>query len=376
MKPSPPDRLAALVADCAAAGVARQAMLLRIDRLPAALSRPHHRRLAEAALTPLLRSPRAELFHLPGPRLAVTWRGDAEAALLDVVDALDHLLADATVPAPSLQELIFLYDLPESGDLLLEALEDRAPDHSPAPTPDPPLDPSSLLMLESTLAQADVARFARRHAVWNLGTTPATVAWEKRTISLAELGAELVPGRNLAGDHWLYRRLTRTLDRRMLALLASPGELGKARPFALDLNVVSLLGPEFLKLDAALPLALRGQVVLALHPSDVVADAAAFAFARGFARARDYRLMLRDATPDLLAVLSATALDMDYLVVPWSPTLPGTAGPMLDTCPPGALVLDCGDDQAGLRWGMAAGVQLFTGAAIDRAALGERAAAA
>jgi hypothetical protein len=316
------------------------------------------------------------LFHLPGPRLAVTWRGDAEAALLDVVDALDHLLADATVPAPSLQELIFLYDLPESGDLLLAALEDRVPDRAPPPNFEPPLDPSTLLMLESTLAQADIARFARRQAVWNLGTNPATVAWEKRTLSLAELGAELVPGHDLAGDHWLYRRLTRTLDRRMLALLASTGELAKARPFALDLNVVSLLGPEFLKLDAALPLPLRGQVVVALHPSDVVADAAAFAFARGFARARDYRLMLRDATPELLAVLSAAALDMDYLVIPWSTSLPGLAGPVLDSCPAGALVLDCGDDHTGLRWGMAAGLQLFTGSVVDRATLGERAAAA
>ena len=376
MTPSPPERLATLVADCAAAGVKRQALLLRIDRLPAALSRPHHRRLAEAALRPLLRSPRAELFHLPGPRLAVIWRGDAEAALLDVVDALDHLLADATVPAPALQELIFIYDLPDNGDLLLEALADRVADATEPPDPDPPLDPSSLLMLEAMLAQADIARFARREAVWNLGGEAPTVAWEKRTLSLTELAAELVPGRDLAADPWLYRRLTRTLDRRMLALLASAGELGKARPFALDLNVVSLLGPEFLKLDATLPQPLRGRVVLALHPADVIADAAAFAFARGFARAREYRLMLRDATPDLLAVLSAAALDMDYLVLPWSAALPNEASLVLDTCPPTSLVLDCGDDPAALRWGKAAGLHLFTGAAADRATLGERAAAA
>ena len=80
------DRLAALVASCATAGVARQALLLRVDRLPISLARPHHIRLAEAALAPMLRLPRAELFHLPGPSLAVVWRGDAELELLDVID--------------------------------------------------------------------------------------------------------------------------------------------------------------------------------------------------------------------------------------------------------------------------------------------------
>jgi hypothetical protein len=381
VKPSTPARLASLVSDCAAAGVTRQALLLRMDRLPPGLSRPHHRRLAESALAPLMRAPRSEMFHLPGPRLAVVWRGDAEAALLDVVDALEHLLADATVSAPSLRDLVFLYDLPENGDLLLQALDDSAVEVAPAgPAPAPPLDPASLLMLESSLAQADIARFARREAVWRFGQNAPALAWERRTLSLPELTAELVPDRDLAGDPWLFRRLTRTLDRRLLALLASPGELVKAGPFALDLNVVSVLGPEFLKLDATLPTTLRGSIVLALHPADVVADAAAFAFARGFARARDYRLMLRDATPQLLAVLSAAALDMDYLSVPWSTSLPGEAATLLDTCPLDSLVLECGGDPSALQWGRAAGLQLFTGSSVDRAiertTLGEKAAAA
>ncbi len=376
MRPSPADRLAALVAECAAAGVARQALLLRIDHLPPALSRPHHRRLAEAALAPLLRAPRAELFHLSGPRLVVVWRGDAEAALLDAVDALDHLLADAPVAAPTLHELVYLFDLPEGGDLLLQALANAPGDEAPRPDNDPPLDPASLLLLESALAQANLARFARREAVWHMTAHAASLAWEKRTLSLAELSAELLPERDLSGDPWLYRRLTRTLDRRMLALLAGPDELRGAGPLALDLNVVSLLGPDFLKLDAALPQQLRGRVVVALHPADVVADAAAFTFARGFARARDYRLMLRDAAPDLLAVLSPAALDLDYLALPWSLGLPQQAPALLEACPAASLVLECGDDPAAMAWGLSVGVHLFTGAAADRAALGERAAAA
>ena len=79
--------------------------------------------------------------------------------------------------------------------------------------------------------QADLARFARRKTIWRLGPGPPAAAWEHRTLSLAELGAELMPGCDLAGDPWLLRRLKRTLDRRVLALLASPGELASAGPF-------------------------------------------------------------------------------------------------------------------------------------------------
>lgn len=365
------DRLHRLVADCAAAGIARQALVFRMDRLPASLARSHHQRLAEAALSPLLACSRAELFQLPGPRLVVTWRGEAEAALMDVVDGLFHLLADTPVSAPHLRDLVFIYDLPDGGDLLLDTLDDAADGPASPATPSEPLDPSSLMLLEATLAQADLSRFARRDIIWRLGPESPVVALERRTLSLPELGAALLPGRDLAGDPWLWRRLTRTLDRRTLALLASPGELAMARPFVLDLNVSSVLGPEFLRFDAALPTALRGQVVLAFAPEDVAADAAAYTFARGFVRARQYRVMLRDATPGVLAVLCAPALEVDYVMAPWSPSFIDGAGALLDL-PPAMLVLACGAAPDAVAWARSAGIRLVAGSAVA-ASLGERA---
>ena len=104
----------------------------------------------------------------------------------------------------------------------------------------------------------------------------------------------------------------------MLALLASPGELAGVRPFALDLNVASVLGPEFLRFDAALPPALRGRVTIELMPQDILADPASYVFARGFAKARGYRLMLRNASPALLRLLSPQSLEVDNLQYRWT----------------------------------------------------------
>ena len=376
---TPSDRLAALVTDCAAAGVTRQALLLRLDRLPPALSRPHHHRLARSALAPLLRAPRAELFELPRDRLVVTWRGNADALLLEVVETLNELLADGASPSPSVQDLVTLYLLPGDGAPLLRALLPDAP-AAALPESGPPLDPASLMQLETTLTHAEISRFVRRRQVWRFGPRSCSLAWEKRTLSLQELSDSLAPGLDLSAEPWLFRRLTRTLDRRMLALLGSAGELANARPFALDLNIASILSAEFLRFDQVLPPALRGQVVLAVAPADVLADATAFSFARNFARTRGYRLMLLDGPPGLLAKLSLDTLDVDLLLLPWSDALPLKAGWLLGQCEAKTLVLECGEDPAALAWGRAAGLSLFTGAvadlAADRATLGERVSAA
>jgi hypothetical protein len=370
-------RLTTLIRDCERSGVARNVLLLRADRLPAGLSRPHHLRLAEDALAPLMGASRALHFHLPGPRFAVTWRGDAETILLDALQALQLLLEDAPPGTPALPELVFLYELPRQGELLRRALEE-APGAAEAPADQAtlPLDPDSLAALEASLAQADVARFARRRSVWRLTGPHPALAWEKRTLSVQELAASLLPGHALQAEPWLFRRLTRTLDRRMLSLLASPGELAEAGPFALDLNIASVLSPEFLRFDATLPSALRGRVIIALTPADIMADVASFVFARGFARARGYRLMLRHVTPGLIDMLSLDALELDHLQLRWTPGLAETPAEPVGAASPGSFVLFRANDPAALEWGMRAGIRLFQGAAADQAALGERSHAA
>ncbi len=377
------ERLVALIQECAVSGVARRVMLLRADRLPPALARPHHLRLAEAALAPLFRANRAQAFRLPGPRLAVVWRGEAEDAVLDAITALQTLLQDAPDGCPALADLVGLYDLPKTGDLLLAAIDAPTWTRPGPPPPEAPsakpLDIAALTLLEATLAQADLACFARRRTVWQL--RPPAPAWEARTLSARDLGADLAPGRSLHADPWLFRRLTRTLDRRMLALLTSPGELAQAGPFSFNLNVASILSPEFLRFDDALPATCRGHVILNLSAADILADPAAFAFARDFARARRYRLLLRGVTPALAQILALEPLDVDYLELRWSADLSrhasAEAGGVL-AGGPDRIVLDRADDAAALAWARSVGVGLVQGAAMEGrgSPLGERVTAA
>ena len=189
------------------------------------------------------------------------------------------------------------------------------------------------------------------------------LCWEKRALAIAELEAALAPGRSSRADPWLFRRLTRTLERRMLAMLAAPGELAGAAPFALDLNVAGILGPEFLRFDAALPAALRGRIVLDLRAPDILADLGAFRFARDFAQARGYRLLLHGSVPDLLDAVPPSRLGVDLLHLRWSRALAGDDGARLGI-EPARVVLAGVDGPEAIAWGRRVGVSRFAGPAV------------
>ena len=149
----------------------------------------------------------------------------------------------------------------------------------------------------------------------------------------------------------------------MLALLSAPRELRGAGPFSLNLNVRSVLSPEFLRFDAAMPSALHGHVMLDMLPADVLADPAAFIFARGFARARGYRLQLRNVTAALLPLLRLHRMELDFVQLRWSPALIGI-DPALLQAGTAQWVLNQADDPAALQWGRDQGIGLFQGRAV------------
>ncbi len=370
------DALYDLLEACEAAGTHRHALLLRLSCLPRDMTRPHHLRLVRGALNELLMAERAQLFRLsrdPACDLVVVWRAATDLVVRECLATLRELFSGAVLsplPQGGQSELVELLELPRDTAVLLWAIDAvRAPPPPPPPVVDliqPALDTVSLATLEARLARADVSRFARRRDVCALEPNARfALRWEKRFLSVAELFATLAPDRAAQADPWLFRRLTRTLDHRMLSLLSATGELRDAGPFGLNLNVASILAPEFLRFDAALPLALRGRVVLDLMPADVLADPAAFLFARDFAHARGYRLLLRAVTAELLDVLPLALSGLDLLQLRWSPALEQVSALPSD---PQRIVLAHADRPEAIAWGRARGILLYAGALVYRGA--------
>jgi hypothetical protein len=350
------------VQSCAAANVARRALLVRMSLLPPDLARPHHLRLAREALDPLRSDGRTRLFVLPNGDQIIIWRGDDASPIGRVATELTVLFSDAEPPL-DVASMIVSLALPEQGDILLRAARESLiaprPNLSTTMAPRLPLDMASLAKLEASLLRADVASFVRRRRVVarrdDGGFAPR---WEKRFVSVSDLAAALAPDRAIRADPWLFRRLTRSLDRRMLALLVDPAELRDAGPLSLNLNVESILAPEFLRFDAALPAGLRGRVVLELLAKDIVGDMAAFVFARDFARARGYHLLLRGMTADQLPVFPRERLGFDLVELVWNADLAAAPADLLGDDAIN-VVLAKADGAEALAWGAARRIRLY-----------------
>ena len=349
--------LRGLVQQTVLAGASRRAALLHMDRMPPLLTKPHHQRLARTALSSLSDRDHAQTFELPRGRLAIVWRSRGPDDVTPSMQALELLLADLpNGQAVPLGQLISLFDLPDQAPWLLDNL-----DEPPAPAAahaQPGLDLPLLAQLEDILVHADLSPFLRWRPVMDLTRAGAAVAWEERSISLPDFVQTLCPGRTLEEGTWLFRRLARSIDRRVLALITGPRDLSGSRPFSLNIGVATILSPAFVAFDAALPAGLRGRVVLCLDPADILADAASTSFARNFAHARAYRLLLRDGQPGLL---DAAAAGLDYQEVALTPEVMAAPArlPARER-----LVLSHVDDAAHLAWARAQGCLLARGNAF------------
>ncbi len=359
-------RLMALARDACAAGIGRRVLLLRLSLLPVASTPPHHLRMVRDALSPLLAADRAQFFSLPSRDLALVWRGAAAEALQRSLDAVRLLFADSGLDGAD--RLALLLDLPGDAESLMLQIS-RPPRAAPPPplAPSRRMDPVSLGVLERALVQASVDRFQRRRAICSDGARGFELAWERRFLALDEIFETLMPDCDPRADPWLLYRLRRSLDRRLLASLCQGGagggaELREAEPFAIELNVASILGAEFLRFDTLLPRRLRGQVLLTLRPADILCDLASFQFARDFARARGYRLMLRGRLDDL-ALLPVERLGLDLLALSWSDAL---IDPLLAALLPAPerLVLERVDNAAAMEWARAFGPAYLQGGMV------------
>ena len=302
-----------LVRQTQTAGVARRAALLHMDRLPPSLAKPHHQRLARRAVEKLADRDHAQSFELSRGRLAIVWRSKGQDEIAAPMAALEHLLSDLP-PGTGLPlgQLLSVHDLPAQAPWLLDALAEPCAPGAAARDPTAGLDPSLLTRLEESLTQADIGQFLRTRPVIDIAQAAPSLAWEERAVCVADMAACLCPGRHLTEGTWLFRRLARSIERRMLALMTGPREQATSRPFSIGLSVVSILSAAFLAFDAALPAAQRGKVVLRLEEADVLADTMSFSFARNYALTRGYKLLMA-ATG--LTLLDHRAAAVDYTEV-------------------------------------------------------------
>lgn len=258
-----------------------------------------------------------------------------------------------------------------------------APEHAP-PVETAPLDLDRYAAIVNTVATVDLARFLRHQ--------PACLITEDRTIvpvfeevytSIPDLERALGPGTRLTADRWLFQHMTKALDRRTLRMLmarntpeaadeqtmaALRARLLGSGNFSINLNVGSVLSPEFQAFDASVSSMIRGTVVLEFHKIDVFADLGTFLYVRDFARKRGYRICLDGLSHLSLPFMDRGDLGVDLMKIYWTNDMPDDRmhiRKLVEHAGEHRVVLcRCDIDQA-IEYGRSIGITLFQGKQVD-----------
>ncbi|WP_207485851.1 EAL domain-containing protein [Arenibaculum pallidiluteum] len=369
---------------------ARLACWVHLSLLEGRNRREHHLRVAADLFQAALRTLEGRVFVLSCGDLVFVSRQADTAPIDQAVQRLRFLFAeDALVLRDGGRSFCTWYRLERDLPRFLAQARDRqelagiagGPSEDEPASEGAPLIASQLAGLEDMLARADLSNFLRNQSVCAIfpGQAPSRV-FDEVYVSTRHLAEAVLPGVDLTANPWLFQVLTRTLDRRVLAHMArSPRET----PFSLNLNVATLLSPEFRRFDETLNGRLRGRMVIELQTLDVFADMGAFLFARDLLRERGHRICLDGLTHLTLPFVDRARLGFDLVKLRWAPEIAEGRGELAQDIRrfvaengQANVILGRCDGAAAIETGRAAGISLFQGRHVERLARGQRPGAA
>lgn len=316
----------------------RRAVRIHLSRLRPYHRREHHIRIAMSTCESLCKHFEGQIFLLANCDIVVVVKGASVAEIDRSIIKLRFLFSEDPLATEESEDegrrFCSWYDLESDYPAFLKMTETTLRDFelqrshqamaepltasSTPAKPKVPIDPARLGRLEQQLATTDLVPFVRRqHVAAVLPNLPARPLMNELYISIPELAQRVMPDVEITVDRWLFRHLTLTLDQRVLALLP---QIETAVSFAtsINLNVASILSPQFLTFDNRLRLITQKTIVIELQPIDIFSDLGAFMFARDFVRDRGYRVCLDGLNHLTFPLLQRDDLSFDLYKILWS----------------------------------------------------------
>jgi EAL domain-containing protein (putative c-di-GMP-specific phosphodiesterase class I) len=367
----------------------RRAVHIHLSRLRPYNRRGHHLRIAANTFESLVTAYEGQLFQLSNADIMFVCKGASVADLDAAVVKVRYLFSEDPVTqedsAAKQDRFCTWFDLEQGYDAFLKQAEilfaeqEKRRTESSATSAKPvpqlnALDPAGLGQIITSLARADLSNVMRRQPVCALlPGQPPQIVFHELYVSIAGLQQVIAPGFDLTTNRWLFQYLTETLDKRMLALVARGLESSLSSRFSLNLNVATLLSPEFLAFDASLKASARGTLVLELQAVDIFADMNAYVFARDFVRERGYRLCLDGLSHLSSGLIDRARLELDLVKILWSSDmLDDPSGQRHDelkkaiaAAGEARVIMTRCDSAEAVRLGESFGIHMFQGRHID-----------
>ncbi len=369
-----------------------RSVIIHLSRLRVDHRLAHHLRIASNTFANLVKPFDGQTFPMSSGDIVFLCRNVDPGVIDDAVMKVrylfgdDPLTGDSDVDAPD--SFASWYDLGVDGQRFFDyvtAAQDNAQRRQrrlaaivggieAGPPKLLPMEPQALTELVKAITRADLSGLLRRQAVCALvGDEPPKPVFREFYISIADLRDAVMPKYDIAADFWLFKYLTQTLDKRVMVLLRRSDENRTNLPFSINLNVSTLLSPEFLAFDENVRAVTRGSIVIELSKVDIFADLGSYIFARDFARERGYRLCLDGMTALTLPFIDRDRLGLDLVKLFWGPEMAGASGmahaadlgAALDRVGAGRVVLAHCDTAEAIAYGQSLGIRMFQGRHVD-----------
>jgi hypothetical protein len=366
----------------------RRAVHLHLSRLRAYNRRDHHMRIAGTTFDALLKKFEGGLFRLQNGDMVFVAKGASIADIDEAVLRLRFLFSEDPLLNNPANEGKFCswYDLEREYDSFRRAAEAAADAANAGPadgdsdqafegSEGEPLDPNHLGQVEKALVSADLSAFVRRQPVcFAPPGMPPQPLFHELYISICDLRQAVLPRYNLTSNRWLFQHLTQVLDLRMLALLMARKDVRQVKDFSLNLNISTVLSPEFLQFDRDMSAEARGTIAIEVQPVDIFADFGAFLFARDFLKDRGYKLCIDGLKHLTLPLMNRDWLGVDLLKFHWGYDLIDDLGgsrsqPLKDVVERigrERLILSRCDSPDAAKAGAALGIAMYQGRLIDK----------
>lgn len=235
-----------------------------------------------------------------------------------------------------------------------------------------PLNPHALEQVLNAFALFDLAPHLRRQPAVRIDERRlAEIAFEEFFTSITDVQKNLCPDHVLTADRWLFQDFSRTLDRRVLEILAEQPLFRKPRVISLNLNLESTRSSAFRRLVKALPDSQK--LVVEVQVIDVFADIHAYENTRDSLREAGHEVLVDGLSPVTLRLLDVRKLKPDYAKVLWNADLAteeasdktAAFAAEVKAIGPQHVVLARCDSETAVHWGLSNGIQVFQGRYVD-----------
>ncbi len=352
----------------------------------------HHRRIVRKTLEPLARRYEAGIYELHNHNVVVLARGAAIDDIEPFVAQVRSLFSEDPLFARNRSvdgaDFCTWYDAEHDYGALLQRVrtlnEERQATEDAAliagqgmldrTGTDQAIRPTHLEQIERAIEHADLANILRRQDVCAIvpGAPPERM-FHELYFSMHYLAQTLLPGHNVTADDFLFRHLTRVLDRRMLSLMTQRDWFRMLDKGALNLNVRTIFSPEFMDFDRVTNIKDRGSLAIELPALDVTNDPGEYLFARDFLKERGYKIVVDGVKHLNLPLIDRDWLGFDFVKVTWTPSLyddaAGQRGEALKEAVGrigrDRVILCRVDREEALKAGEALGITLYQGRLID-----------